>query len=63
MPRYVTRAADIGFDRYGGETHTASEVIVEESGPRETGLFDAMGNKIYRVSDKTPVGFTAKARR
>lgn len=57
MPRYVTRAFYSAVDPHGQETHTADTLHEDDDAPKDTGLFDAMGNRIYRASDRAPLGF------
>lgn len=51
MPRYRS------FADFDEPSETAREVIVETDEPQFTGLYDADGNRLYRLSDKEPVGF------
>jgi hypothetical protein len=47
---YQLDRTPIGFDR----------ILVHETGTesRRTGLLDAQGNELYRVTKKRPIGFT-----
>jgi hypothetical protein len=38
---------------------TTTTVYAEDDAPRETGLLDANGTPLYRVSDKVRMGFIA----
>lgn len=61
MSRYVS----IPPRAFVSSTHTPEsrptcEVIVPASGPKDTGLLDADGTPIYRLSDAIPIGFVGK---
>lgn len=60
MTKYITRAAYIGADEGGQPIVTADTVFVEDDGPRDTGLIDHAGNRIYRESSRAPLGFGMK---
>jgi len=54
--RYVTRLADM-YSQPDAETYLSREVIEPDPEPRETGLLDAHGNKLYSVLEMPPIGF------
>ena len=56
MPRYITRAIECG-DEWYEPTHLTISVSEAEDKPIDTGLFDENGEKLYRVSDRTRIGF------
>jgi len=56
MPRYVTRA---GYD-WIEEGATAREILIEDDEPKFSGLYDHEGRKLYRQSERIPVGFKVK---
>jgi hypothetical protein len=54
--RYVTRAhIAVSFD--SDLSATASNVIVEDEMPIDSGLLNADGERLYRVPEKVPLGF------
>ena len=60
MTRYARRphAVYVGFDEEGQASLTADEVLVpDDDTPLDTGLLDADGNKLYRVSPRKKLGF------
>lgn len=70
MPRYFTRSAWVGDDPWGDrpnyhfdETPVRELTVFErEGGPEDSGLLDANGKRLYRVSDRQPLGFDLTAR-
>jgi uncharacterized membrane protein len=36
---------------------TAREIIIEDEQPHWSGLYDANGQKLYRLPDRIPIGF------
>lgn len=61
MIRYTTkpRAVECGDD-WLETSPTRCDVIVSEDCPADTGLLDNLGNKIYRVPTRAPLGFTRR---
>lgn len=61
MPRYIAMARRP--KAYEDEWHDGSEglttITVHESddGPQDTGLLDAHGTPLFRMSDRQPIGF------
>ncbi len=58
--RYVTLrySEDLGCECIDmGMAHTVFE---PDSSPRETGLLDAHGNKLYSISEMDPIGFVRR---
>ena len=53
MPRYFPCA---GYD-WIEEGATAREILIEDDEPKFSGLYDSEGRKLYRASDRIPVGF------
>jgi hypothetical protein len=62
MPRYVTRAlVSIEDDLCSEDRETPRSIVVHVSDDTvDTGLVDALGVRIYRVSDRVPMGFRAR---
>lgn len=56
MKRYVTKAAR-WHDWIDSETYLARTVLEPDPTPRETGLLDANGNKLYAVEELDQIGF------
>jgi hypothetical protein len=57
MTRYVTRDW-IDHDTTAADRETPQTITVHESrDASDTGLVDAAGVRIYRVSDRVPMGF------
>lgn len=54
--RYVTRFADID-NNVDAETYMSREVHEPDPSPRESGLLDAQGNKLYSVLELGPIGY------
>lgn len=68
MPRYVAIArkpkasyfdGDLGCEIHAPEHLTIYEA---EDAPRDTGLLDANGTPLYRMSDRQPIGFDLTTR-
>jgi len=59
LRRAPPRRAEVDYDgnRLGPDT---IQVIVEEDSPVETGLYDANGVRLFRITARRPVGFTVK---
>jgi hypothetical protein len=57
MARYRKKAAYFGYDDAGDLNMTADVVIIEDDEPTYIGLVDGAGQKLYRESEKIPVGF------
>ncbi len=57
MPRYVTRANIATDDIWTPDDRPTLSVIVEDREPLDTGLVDAGGVRIFRVSERAPMGF------
>lgn len=36
---------------------TAREIIIDDQQPQWSGLYDASGQKLYRLPDRIPIGF------
>lgn len=56
-PRKKRAAFDLDGERLMPDSIS---VIVEDDSPVPTGLYDSSGVELYRVTDRRPVGFTAK---
>ena len=61
MMRYVVkpRAVECG-DEAWEPTPLTMDVVHPEDGPVDTGLLDAHGNRLFRVSERVPLGFVRK---
>lgn len=58
--KYITISRPAKMDWYDQELVERSvgqQVIIEDDNPKDTGLFDVTGTKIYRTSDRIPPGF------
>jgi hypothetical protein len=53
--RYVIRAE--WWEDAKGSDHLARTVHEAERSPRDTGLVDASGSKIFAMDDRDPIGF------
>lgn len=61
MPKYITRPVKSNY--YDDEVMVLPSTITVyegESAPVETALYDHHGDKIYRASDRIPIGFKVK---
>lgn len=56
MAEYFTRGASISSSNEDLSV-TADTVFMDDDGPKDTGLVDAAGQKIYRASNRAPLGF------
>lgn len=56
MSKYIVAAYE---SFYWEITSTANSAIVEDKLPRDTGLVDKNGKKIYSVPDTVPFGFVS----
>lgn len=65
MKRYVTmpvKADDEWWDR--PNTESLAHIVYEpDPSPRETGLLDSSGNKIFSVDTMEPIGFVKLSER
>ncbi len=61
-PKYTTRAIYIAYDEDGDLSMTADEVYEDDDGPTFTGLYDATGQRLYRETQKHPIGFDLRSR-
>ena len=52
----------VDYDSDGQPIMTANEIIIEEDAPKHTGLYNHMGQPLYKKSIKQPVGFMLKKR-
>ena len=61
MPRYTTRRHAVAWieddDCWDDAQHMSIEVVTEDAEVEDTGLFDASGNRLYRMPDRHPLGF------
>lgn len=53
MSRYATKAYDDWYDT----DRQSIDVICENDEPRDTGLLDAQGARLYRMPERHPIGF------
>jgi hypothetical protein len=54
--RYVTKAERVDGED-GDVSYTAGTVFERDDAPRDTGLLDANGNRLYRLEQRAPIGF------
>lgn len=59
MPRYAARAYIADDCAFEARTAMPTVVITESDGHADTGLLDAGGRRIFRLSDRVPLGFLA----
>lgn len=59
--KYAIKAAFYEEGEYG-LGGTADHIFESDDSPVRTGLFDASGNPIYRVSERRPIGFALPAK-
>ena len=67
MPRYMAMARPLApprqfydDDYYPTPVRTTVTVVETDQTPVPTGLLDASGTELYRLSESVPCGFTAK---
>lgn len=58
--KYLSKPARQYWEESWQEPKTSITVIEEDDRPQDTGLLDADGNRLYRVKERRPIGFTAK---
>jgi hypothetical protein len=57
MRRYVTRPTAEWFDDAKGSDHLARTVHEADRSPRDTGLVDPAGSKVFAIDQSDPIGF------
>jgi hypothetical protein len=60
MRRYVTRPTAQWWEDAKGSDHLARTVHEQDRSPRDTGLLDAGGQKLFAVDAMDPIGFVRK---
>jgi hypothetical protein len=55
--RYVSRPRAWQDDYGGWQDRPTATVYEPDDAPQETGLLDALGNPLFRVVDRAPLGF------
>ncbi len=62
MPRYAIRPKMPYYDEKVEDDVLMPETltVIEDDDAEDTGILDAQGNAIYRMSERVPAGFRAK---
>jgi hypothetical protein len=60
---YKPRGAYVAFDEYGDVSSTADTIIEDDKEPVFTGLYDAIGQELYREPVTVRMGFVGKRER
>lgn len=61
MPYLTKRPRSYWCEDTGAYINPTGETVIEQDNdPEPTGLLDASGNELYRVRDKSPIGYRSK---